>query len=64
MTHYYRTFLELPKSFSEIVCQSPVALSNKALYQISDDNLNCINTTERMSDDLNVLSDLNFRDIF
>lgn len=64
LVHFYRTVLNLPSKFTDILCDSPDAVSGKPLYQVLDDNLNCINETAQMSDELDLQPDLKIREIF
>lgn len=65
LSHFYRTALDLPMSFENIICHSPEPAAGKPLYQLTDDNLNCVNVTESMLiSDLDVLPDLAFREIY
>lgn len=64
LIHFYQTVKDLPMSFTDIICNSPAALANKFLYEVMDENLNCVNLTKRVDDDLNIMPDLIFREIF
>lgn len=64
LTHIYRSILDMPSSFTDIVCQSPDALTSELLHQVTDDKLNCINETDSTNIDLEMQTDLRFREIF
>lgn len=64
MTRYYRSLLDTPQAYKDIVCEAPGVVSNKLLSDVPDENLSCANSTEPTDSDLAILSDLNFREIF
>lgn len=65
LSHFYRTVMNMPSIFTDIICHSPESSANKPLYQITDDNLNCANKTESMTiREYDVLPDITFREIF
>lgn len=63
--HFYRTVMDLPMSYTNIICNAPELAANRPLHEINDDNLICTNSTESMIiPDLDVLPDLIFQEIF
>lgn len=64
LTNFYETVLEVPQSFRDIVCHSPESLADKPLFEIPDDNLNCVNGSKYSNVDLNPTPDIKFLEIF
>lgn len=63
LVHFYRAVQSLPRSFTDIICSSPIPLAGKFLYEVMDENLSCMNFHKHDNDDLNIMPDLIFRDI-
>lgn len=63
MLHFYESTLDVPSSYADVICHSPVRLSMKPLYSVSDDNLNCMDEPEPRNEEFNLKSDLEFREI-
>lgn len=64
LSHFYQSFSEVPRNFSNIICYSPKILANKPLYDVTDENLNCNDSTEEMNDGRSILPDLTIQEIF
>lgn len=66
LTHYLNTQLDVPTIYKDIECDSPALLKGKQVYNVSDDQLNCIDSQpENFNQNmLGQLADLSFRDIF
>lgn len=63
LVHFYQNQLSAPKSFKDIICHSPDALSNKPLHEIFEDNLNCNNAKKFTNGDIDIIPDLSFGEI-
>lgn len=63
LRHYMNTLLQLPSHLSNIMCRTPKILSDKFLYELSDDNLNCASDNGRDDIDLQIQTDLTIREI-
>lgn len=63
LVHTYESVLELPSSYTDIICHSPPSLANQPLFKVKDDRLNCINASEHVNNKLNIKPDLEFREV-
>lgn len=67
LKHYMSTLLEVPASYSSIVCDLPVHLRGQNLLNVSDDTLQCSSFEKQEKaniDDFAVVPDVRYREVF
>lgn len=67
LKHYLAQLIEIPTSYSSIVCDLPVHSRGHNLINVSDDALQCFQSENRQkadNDDFSVLPDLRYREVF